>query len=114
MRASGRYYEHGSQTRRNDTGNKTVESCSPGNGFQISKDRLRKADQENEEAACRIQILSGGKTSMKKCCGNCGWNCCEAVGGRFKFYCGNEESEMAGTPTDFEDTCDEWKEKDND
>lgn len=50
---------------------------------------------------------------MNKCCGNCDWNCCEAIGGRFKFYCGNEESEMAGTPTDFEDTCDEWKEKDN-
>lgn len=50
---------------------------------------------------------------MNKCCGNCGWNCCESVGGRLEFYCGNEESEMAGSLTDFEDTCDEWKEKDN-
>lgn len=50
---------------------------------------------------------------MNKCCGNCGWNCCEASGGRFQFYCGNKDSEMAGSLTDYEDTCDEWKEEDN-
>ena len=47
----------------------------------------------------------------KKQCNTCKYNCCEAVGGRFKFYCGNENSEMAGSLTDYDDTCDEWEGK---
>lgn len=47
---------------------------------------------------------------MKECCGTCEYNCYDYSPNQF--YCGNENSEMAGALTDYDDTCDEWQEKD--
>ena len=49
---------------------------------------------------------------MKECCGNCGYNkrsfdrYCNA-----EFCCSNEDSELYGVPTDYEDCCDGFAEK---
>ena len=50
---------------------------------------------------------------MSRCCGNCEWNrqtydrhC------NVEFYCGNEESEMYGVPTMYNDSCEEYMERD--
>lgn len=48
---------------------------------------------------------------MRQCCGTCEYNCCESNLREIRFYCGNENSELAGTLTEYDDYCEEWKEK---
>lgn len=52
---------------------------------------------------------------MKEECGTCRWNkrdFSKPQGkGYSEFCCGNGESEYYGVPTMFDDTCDEWEEK---
>lgn len=47
--------------------------------------------------------------SNKKCCGTCKYNCYDYSPNQY--YCGNAQSEMAGALTDYNDTCDEWADK---
>ena len=51
---------------------------------------------------------------MKECCGNCKYNKYAPDGNGVrngKFYCGNEESSEYGVPTFYDDSCDDWEEK---
>ena len=51
---------------------------------------------------------------MKECCGNCKYNkyAPEGKGMRNgKFYCDNEDSLEYGTPTFYDDSCDDFEEK---
>lgn len=51
---------------------------------------------------------------MKECCGNCKWNRCDRNGVRHsEFYCGNEDSFEYGSPTFYDDVCDDWEGKDD-
>lgn len=53
---------------------------------------------------------------MKECCGNCKYNkrdFSKPQGeGYSEFCCGNEDSENYSVPTFFDDTCDDFEEKD--
>ena len=55
------------------------------------------------------------ENDMEKVCGNCKWNRYDWDGSGVRnqggFYCGNEESENCGVPTFYDDTCEEWEEK---
>lgn len=46
-----------------------------------------------------------------ECCGNCKYNSCS---GRDKFYCGNKESDNYGTPTAYDDVCEDYEDKEED
>lgn len=52
---------------------------------------------------------------MKEICGNCKYNKRDFSKpqnqGYIEFCCVNEESDMCGVPTFYDDTCDEWEEK---
>lgn len=49
---------------------------------------------------------------MKECCGNCKYNTAEWKGvHKLTFYCGNEESPEYGSPTFYDDNCEEWEEE---
>jgi len=49
---------------------------------------------------------------MRECCGNCKYNKRSYDGHcNAEFCCDNEESEMYGTPTMYDDACDEFEEK---
>ena len=49
---------------------------------------------------------------MKECCGNCKYNTAEWKGvHKLTFYCGNEESSEYGSPTAYDDSCEDFKEK---
>ena len=58
---------------------------------------------------------SAAKWSMKEICGNCKYNKRDFSKpqnqGYIEFCCENEESDMCGVPTFYDDTCDEWEEK---
>lgn len=51
---------------------------------------------------------------MREVCGTCKYNKrtydghCNA-----EFCCGNEESDYCGVPTFYDDTCDEWEDKES-
>ena len=47
-----------------------------------------------------------------ECCGTCKWSAYEKRDGKVYFYCGNENSDNCGVPTFYDDTCDEWEERD--
>jgi hypothetical protein len=53
---------------------------------------------------------------MKECCGNCKYNkrdFSKPQGEEYiEFYCCNEDSDEYGVPTLFDDTCDDFEEKD--
>lgn len=57
-----------------------------------------------------------GMNNMNKCCGNCKYNKYTPDGRNGsmngKFYCGNEDSEEYGVPTFYDDSCDDFEEKD--
>lgn len=46
---------------------------------------------------------------MKECCGTCKYNRYSREDG---FSCGNEDSTEYGSPTFYDDVCDDWEEKD--
>ena len=51
---------------------------------------------------------------MKECCGNCKYNAVyiDATGyGKSTFFCDNEESSEYGSPTAYDDSCDDFEEK---
>lgn len=52
---------------------------------------------------------------MKEVCGNCKYNKRDFSKpqntGYAEFCCGNEDSEEYGVPTFYDDSCDEWEEK---
>ena len=51
-----------------------------------------------------------------KQCGTCKHNTPEYEGGTRKvkdFYCDNEESEYYGLPTTYDDSCEDWEEKED-
>ena len=52
---------------------------------------------------------------VKEVCGTCKYNQYSPDGNGIRnkggFYCGNERSENCGVPTFYDDTCDEWEEK---
>lgn len=50
-------------------------------------------------------------TSELHSCGTCKYNCCERNLHEVRFYCGNENSDMGGCHTEYDDTCEEWEEK---
>ena len=51
----------------------------------------------------------------KEMCGNCKWNRRDFSKpqneGYAEFCCGNENGEYYGVPTFFDDTCDDWEDK---
>ena len=57
----------------------------------------------------------GGIIEMKECCGTCKYNkrdFSEPQGkGYAEFCCDNEYSENYSVPTFYDDTCDDWEEK---
>ena len=50
-----------------------------------------------------------------KLCGECNWNQAvrEWYGGRWhwRFFCDNEDSDNYGSPTAYDDGCDDWEER---
>lgn len=52
---------------------------------------------------------------VKECCGNCKYNTVEWKGvyitHNISFYCGNENSTEYGSPTFYDDSCDDYEEK---
>jgi hypothetical protein len=56
-----------------------------------------------------------GKRTMKECCGNCRYNKRDFSKpqnrGYSEFCCGNEESDNYSVPTFYDDTCDDFEEK---
>lgn len=52
---------------------------------------------------------------MREICGTCKYNKRDFSKpqneGYIEFCCGNEDSDMYGVPTFYDDTCDEWEEK---
>lgn len=49
---------------------------------------------------------------MSRCCGNCKFNKrSKDEHGNTEFICTNEESEYYAVPTDYNDWCDEFEEK---
>jgi hypothetical protein len=51
---------------------------------------------------------------LKECCGNCKYNKYSPDGNGMrsgKIYCDNEESFEYGTPTFYDDSCDDFEEK---
>lgn len=47
---------------------------------------------------------------MDEVCGTCKWNVYNTDDG---YCCGNDESEAYGIPTAYDDTCDDWEEKES-
>ena len=45
---------------------------------------------------------------MEEVCGTCKWNCRTSDG---EYGCGNDESEMYGVSTFYDDTCDDWEKR---
>ena len=54
---------------------------------------------------------------MREICGTCTYNRYDNDGSGVRqsggFYCGNENSECCGCPTFYDDSCEDWSEKDN-
>ena len=52
---------------------------------------------------------------MREVCGTCKYNIRDfskpQEKGYIKFCCGNENSDYCGVPTFYDDTCDDWEEK---
>ena len=51
---------------------------------------------------------------MKECCGNCKYNSVDKdrTGmNKLVFYCGNEDSTEYGSPTFYDDVCEDFEEK---
>lgn len=49
---------------------------------------------------------------MKKICANCKYNICERNSRNdTQFYCDNEDGEYFGVPTAYDDSCDDYEEK---
>ena len=46
---------------------------------------------------------------MNEVCGTCKWNC-RSDG---EYCCGNDESENYGVPTLYDDSCEDWEEKES-
>ena len=53
--------------------------------------------------------------NVEQCCGNCSWHIPETQDTykRSQWICSNKESEGYGLPTDFEDTCEEFHDREN-
>lgn len=66
-------------------------------------------------ALIEIHLLGRKEDFMKECCGNCKYNKRDFSkpqnSGYAEFCCGNEDSSEYGVPTFFDDTCDDFEEK---
>ena len=79
-----------------------INQCSIEGGFDTQKWAESVAEMMEE------------KKLMKECCGNCKYNKYSPDGKGMrngKFYCDNEESLEYGTPTFYDDVCDDFEEK---
>lgn len=60
--------------------------------------------------------LNGRSDYMREVCGTCKYNKRDFSkpqnSGYAEFCCGNEDSECYGVPTAYDDTCDDYEEKD--
>lgn len=47
-----------------------------------------------------------------KCCGTCEWHMPSVVEWGKDWICGNEQSEQYATYTGYEDSCEDWEDRD--
>lgn len=50
---------------------------------------------------------------MKEMCSNCKYNKYSRDSNGNRFHCGNEDSLEYGSPTDFDDVCEDWEAKED-
>lgn len=63
-----------------------------------------------------LKTIDNGRSDyMRECCGNCKYNKRDFSKpqnrGYAEFCCGNENSEFYGVPTSYDDSCDDYEEK---
>lgn len=64
---------------------------------------------------CQLMEKLDEVDDMRECCGTCNFNKRDFSKpqneGYAEFCCGNEDSDNYGVPTMYDDTCEDWEEK---